>query len=162
DEQVMAQIAHCASTVVDRALARSAADDDLVAQIGRLVHDLRNPLAAILSWTWALKRGLDGARTSKALEAIERNVLAQTQLLDRTAETIRTVPRSSRIVEPSPTGVAWHSLGNSPVPLEDRGMMNRRLRDVMTTGVETVAPGDTIRLAAEKMEALDIGSLPVC
>ena len=41
-------------------------------------------------------------------------------------------------------------------------MMNRRLRDVMTTGVETVAPGDTIRLAAEKMEALDIGSLPVC
>jgi CBS domain-containing protein len=40
--------------------------------------------------------------------------------------------------------------------------MEHRLRDVMTTGVETVAPGDTIRYAAEKMEALDIGSLPVC
>jgi CBS domain-containing protein len=40
--------------------------------------------------------------------------------------------------------------------------MEQRLRDVMTTGVETVAPGDTIRYAAEKMEALDIGSLPVC
>ena len=38
----------------------------------------------------------------------------------------------------------------------------KRLRDVMTTGVETVAPGDTIRFAAEKMEALDVGSLPVC
>ena len=37
-----------------------------------------------------------------------------------------------------------------------------RLRDVMTTGVETVAPGDTIRFAAEKMNALDVGSLPVC
>ena len=37
-----------------------------------------------------------------------------------------------------------------------------RLRDVMTTGVETVAPGDTIRFAAEKMDALDVGSLPVC
>ena len=40
--------------------------------------------------------------------------------------------------------------------------MEQRLRDVMTTGVETVAPGDTIRYAAEKMEALDVGSLPVC
>ena len=37
-----------------------------------------------------------------------------------------------------------------------------RLRDVMTTGVATVAPGDTIRFAAEKMDALDVGSLPVC
>ena len=37
-----------------------------------------------------------------------------------------------------------------------------RLRDVMTTGVETVAPGDTIRCAAETMDALDVGSLPVC
>ena len=40
--------------------------------------------------------------------------------------------------------------------------MEQLLRDVMTTGVETVAPGDTIRYAAEKMEALDVGSLPVC
>jgi CBS domain-containing protein len=38
----------------------------------------------------------------------------------------------------------------------------QRLRDVMTRDVETVAPGDTIRHAAEKMEALDVGSLPVC
>jgi CBS domain-containing protein len=40
--------------------------------------------------------------------------------------------------------------------------MVQRLRDVMTTGVETVAPGDTIRYVAEKMDTLDIGSLPVC
>ena len=40
--------------------------------------------------------------------------------------------------------------------------MEQRIRDVMTTRVETVAPGDTIRHAAEKMEALDVGSLPVC
>jgi len=40
--------------------------------------------------------------------------------------------------------------------------MRQRLRDVMTTGVETLAPGDTIRHAAEKMDTLDIGSLPVC
>ena len=40
--------------------------------------------------------------------------------------------------------------------------MRQRLRDVMTTGVETLAPGDTIRHAAEKMDSLDIGSLPVC
>ena len=40
--------------------------------------------------------------------------------------------------------------------------MAQRLCEVMTVGVETVAPGDTIRYAAEKMEALDVGALPVC
>ena len=40
--------------------------------------------------------------------------------------------------------------------------MAQRLREVMTTGVETVAPGDTLRYAAQRMEALDVGALPVC
>jgi CBS domain-containing protein len=40
--------------------------------------------------------------------------------------------------------------------------MSQRLGEVMTTGVETVAPGDTLRHAAAKMQALDVGALPVC
>jgi CBS domain-containing protein len=163
DEQVIAQLAHCASTVADRALARTTADGDLFAQIGRLMHDVRTPLAAVLSWTWALKRGLDATRATQAVEAIERNALAQARLLDRAAETLREVPRSSRIAEPTPGDeVARPSLAHSPGPSKEGGLMGRHLRDVMSTGVETVAPGDTIRLAAEKMDALDIGSLPVC
>lgn len=34
--------------------------------------------------------------------------------------------------------------------------------DVMTSGVEVVAPDATLREVAEKMKSLDVGSIPVC
>lgn len=37
-----------------------------------------------------------------------------------------------------------------------------QLKEVMTPGVEVIAPEATIREAAEKMSHLDIGPLPVC
>ena len=46
-------------------------------------HELRNPLNAIVGWTHLLRAGgLDGAKASKALETIERNVHLQTALID--------------------------------------------------------------------------------
>lgn len=40
--------------------------------------------------------------------------------------------------------------------------MDMLLRDVMTAGVEVVSPDRSILDCAEKMEALDVGVLPVC
>ena len=37
-----------------------------------------------------------------------------------------------------------------------------KVADVMTRDVQTIAPGDTIRRAAELMDELNVGSLPVC
>jgi CBS domain-containing protein len=37
-----------------------------------------------------------------------------------------------------------------------------RVADVMTRSVRTVAPSDTVALAARLMEEMDVGSLPVC
>src|SRR5262249_60789559 len=37
-----------------------------------------------------------------------------------------------------------------------------QLKDIMTPGVEVIAPGASIYEAAEKMSHLDIGPLPVC
>jgi len=118
------------------------------------------PLTAMMSWTWALKHGLDGTRAARAYDAIERNALVQARILDEVADALRTLLRAHA----EDDGVARESLrpstdGEGPQG-EKRPM--ERLRDVMTTGVETVAPGDTIRFAAEKMDALDVGSLPVC
>jgi CBS domain-containing protein len=36
------------------------------------------------------------------------------------------------------------------------------VRDIMTSDVEVIAPGDTLEQAARKMGELDIGPLPVC
>jgi CBS domain-containing protein len=41
-------------------------------------------------------------------------------------------------------------------------MAMQRVRDVMTPDVETVRPSDSLRVAAEKMRALDVGPIPVC
>jgi len=38
----------------------------------------------------------------------------------------------------------------------------QRVKDVMSHKVETVKPDDTLKHAAVKMEALDVGPLPVC
>jgi CBS domain-containing protein len=37
-----------------------------------------------------------------------------------------------------------------------------QLKDFINSRVETIEPGDTLQLAAEKMRELDVGSLPVC
>jgi CBS domain-containing protein len=38
----------------------------------------------------------------------------------------------------------------------------KKISEVMSRGVETVRPDDTLRSAAEKMKVLDVGVLPVC
>jgi CBS domain-containing protein len=38
----------------------------------------------------------------------------------------------------------------------------KQVKDVMTSGVRTLGPKDTLVLAAQAMEELDVGSLPVC
>jgi len=40
--------------------------------------------------------------------------------------------------------------------------MTRRVSDVMTSGLHTIGPRDSLRLAAEVMKNLNVGSLPVC
>lgn len=37
-----------------------------------------------------------------------------------------------------------------------------RLRDIMTSGVESVSPGSTVLDAAKKMKSRNVGSIPVC
>jgi CBS domain-containing protein len=40
--------------------------------------------------------------------------------------------------------------------------MNRKIKDVMTSDVQVIRPDCKISEAAEKMKAMDVGSLPVC
>ncbi len=158
DEQVLQQIAHCAATIADTSLARPAAppgEPALVAELARMVHDLRTPLTAMLSWTWALKQGLlDGRRAARALEAIERNARTQARILDEAAERLRAAVRAG-----APTG-ALPPRRRPPAERKPPAAV-RRVRDVMTT-TDTLAPGDTVGYAAERLRTLDVDGLPVC
>jgi len=61
-------------------------------------HELRNPLAPILTWTQLLRSGkLDEQKSARALEVIERNVISQTRLIDDLIDVSRVVSGKFRL-----------------------------------------------------------------
>ena len=64
----------------DQAEAANRMKDEFIATVS---HELRTPLTAILGWTRILRTdGLDAQTTARALEVIERNAGAQSQLIE--------------------------------------------------------------------------------
>lgn len=75
--------------------AASHLKDEFLATVS---HELRNPLAPILTWTQLLRSGtLDAEKTRRALEVIERNVLSQAQLIDDLVDVSRVVSGKFRL-----------------------------------------------------------------
>jgi signal transduction histidine kinase len=75
-----AQLFELAQLERSRAEEASSAKDDFLAVIS---HELRTPLNAVLGWTRLLRSGkVNEARTEQALEIIERNARAQSQLIE--------------------------------------------------------------------------------
>jgi len=61
-------------------------------------HELRAPLAPILTWTQLLRSGtLNESKTARALDVIERNVMSQTQLIDDLVDVSRVVAGKFRL-----------------------------------------------------------------
>ena len=85
DEAVLTQLAQLSSIAIENAINAEAREANRMKDefLTTLSHELRTPLAAILGWTRLLRSdGLDSRRRDDALEVIERNVLAQTKLID--------------------------------------------------------------------------------
>jgi PAS domain S-box-containing protein len=78
-----------------QAEAASRAKDEFLATVS---HELRTPLTAILGWVKMLTTGtLDANATRKALEVIDRNVKAQTQLIEDLLDVSRIISGKLRI-----------------------------------------------------------------
>lgn len=61
-------------------------------------HELRSPLTAMLGWVQTLRNcSLDAATTARALEIIERNAKAQTQLIDDLLDVSRIITGKLRL-----------------------------------------------------------------
>jgi len=107
-------------------LARAAAEESNRLKdefLATLSHELRSPLNAIVAWSHILcEPGVDPATASRAVQAIDRNARAQTQL-------VADILDVSRIV----TG--RFSMGLGPV----------RLSDVIESAVDTVRPAAQAR-----------------
>jgi signal transduction histidine kinase/ActR/RegA family two-component response regulator len=80
---------------LSEAEAASHLKDEFLATVS---HELRNPLAPILTWTQLLRSGtLDEAKSKRALEVIERNVLSQAQLIDDLVDVSRVASGKFRL-----------------------------------------------------------------
>ncbi|HKD17758.1 MAG TPA: ATP-binding protein, partial [Thermoanaerobaculia bacterium] len=85
DEAILTQLAQLSSVAIENAINEEAREANRMKDefLTTLSHELRTPLAAILGWTRLMRSdGLDPERKGVALEIIERNVLAQTKLID--------------------------------------------------------------------------------
>ncbi len=116
--------------------------DEFLATIS---HELRTPLTAILGWAHLLRRGqLDEKRAASALETIERNARAQSQLIDDLLDVSRIITGKLRLdvrqIEP---GSFIESAIEALRPAAEAKEV--RIQKVMDTGVVSVA-GDPTRL----------------
>src|SRR5437870_3757061 len=88
------------------AAAAGAADRAKDAFLATLSHELRSPLAAILTWVHLLRRGkLDATKTAGALETIERSAKAQKHLIEDLLDVSRVVAGKLRL-EAQPVDLA--------------------------------------------------------
>jgi signal transduction histidine kinase/ActR/RegA family two-component response regulator len=79
----------------DAAEAANRAKDEFLAIVS---HELRTPLTPIVAWTRLMKGGgLDEPTTKRALDVIERNARAQTQLVDDLLDVSRIVTGKVRL-----------------------------------------------------------------
>jgi CheY-like chemotaxis protein len=84
-----------ATAALREAKAASQLKDEFLATVS---HELRNPLAPILTWTQLLRSGtLEKEKVDRGLEVIERNVVSLSQLIDDLVDVSRVVSGKFRL-----------------------------------------------------------------
>jgi PAS domain S-box-containing protein len=113
--------------------------------LATISHELRTPLNAILGWSRLMRsKNMEGEEAKKALETIERNARAQSQLIDDLLDVSRIITGKLRIdVRPiDPTIFTEAAIEAIQPAAEAKGV---RIIKVIDTGAISV-PGDPVRL----------------
>ena len=144
--EALAETLDTTRSELERALnvaeAASCAKDEFLAMLS---HELRTPLTAILGWARMLSAGqLDETNTARALETIERNAKAQSQLIEDILDVSRVITGKLRLeVQPIDLAAVIESAANGVLPAADsKGI---RLQRVLDSGAGLVS-GDPARL----------------
>src|SRR6185369_5472915 len=100
-EHRRSELAESSALLAQEQAARVRAEDADRAKdqfLAMVSHELRNPLSPILAWSRMLKLGkLDAEKARDAVEAIERNAVAQTQLVEDLLDVSRIVSGKLRL-----------------------------------------------------------------
>src|SRR5215213_2088279 len=113
--------------------------------LATISHELRTPLSAILGWARMLRLGqLSPENSAKALDTIERNARAQSQLVDDLLDVSRIITGKLRMdVRPAEPNSFIDAAVEAVRPAaEAKGV---RMQKVVDTGPVSI-PGDPVRL----------------
>jgi len=113
--------------------------------LATMSHELRTPLTAVLGWAHMLRTGqFEGDETARALETIERNARAQSQLIDDLLDVSRIITGKLRLdVRPlDPASIIESAVEAVRPAAEAKGV---RVQKVLDTGLVSVS-GDPFRL----------------
>jgi signal transduction histidine kinase/CheY-like chemotaxis protein len=100
DEDLLLQLARMTSIAIENTLFSEAREanrlkDEFLATVS---HELRTPLNALRSWAWLLRGGkLAPEKMARAADAIERNVIAQSRIVDDLLDVSRIVTGKLRL-----------------------------------------------------------------
>jgi CheY-like chemotaxis protein len=100
DEAILTQLAQMSAIAVENTINAEALESNRLKDefLTTLSHELRTPLSAILGWTRTLRTGkMEPKRMAHSLEVIERNVLAQTRLIDDLLDVSRIITGKLRL-----------------------------------------------------------------
>jgi len=127
---------------LNEARAANQLKDQFLATVS---HELRNPLAPILTWTQLLRSGtLEKEKAERGLEVIERNVVSLSQLIDDLVDVSRVVSGKFRLdVRPIDLTPVVKAAAESQRPASDAKQIRLRLVLDERTGLIS---GDSERL----------------
>jgi CheY-like chemotaxis protein/signal transduction histidine kinase len=100
DRTILTQLAQVGSIAIENTLSSEAREANRLKDefLTTLSHELRTPLTAILGWTRVLRTSpSDAARLEHGLEVIERNVTAQTKLIEDLLDVSRIIAGKLRV-----------------------------------------------------------------
>ena len=127
---------------LNEAKAANQLKDQFLATVS---HELRNPLAPILTWTQLLRSGtLEKEKSDRGLEVIERNVVSLSQLIDDLVDVSRVVSGKFRLdVRPIDLVPVIRAAVESQRPASDARQI--RLQIVLDERAGTIS-GDSERI----------------
>ena len=149
DDAVLTQLAQMSSIAIENAMNAEAREANRMKDefLTTLSHELRTPLSAILGWTRLLRADRRGSRrVMEGLEIIERNVMAQTRLIDDLLDVSRIITGKLRLqVQPTSLAEIIEAAMESMRPAAEGKEIQLRFENRLGTAADRII-GDPDRL----------------
>jgi len=153
DEAVIVQLGQIASIAMENVISAHAREANRIKDefLATLSHELRSPLNAILGWTRILRTDkLPESDVARALDVIERNVTAQTKLIEDLLDVSRiTAGKMQLTLRPISLATVAHTVVDSVRPVAEKHGV--QLTSLLDASVEITGDAERLQQAVQNL-----------